>query len=306
MRRRIPALVVLFFFAGAVPLQARAEKNVVYGMYSGLALLMDIYYPEKANGYGVILIAGSGWHMPLAYHAGALKDRVEGQDVLRTLTEAGYTVFTINHRAAPRFRYPDAVEDARRAVRFIRHHAREYSIDPEQIGGIGGSSGGHLVSMLGTLDDQSDPNDPDLVNRQSSRLRCVVTLAAPSDLSRIKTEAGLMAVTSFVGVPLRSRNPKAEEYKKYAAASPLTHVSADDAPFLLLHGDADKTVPFEQSELMRAALERAGVEVKLVRISGGGHGANFEGATNPPDFLGEMVGWLDRHLGVSVSSDQAK
>ncbi|MCH7475257.1 MAG: alpha/beta hydrolase, partial [Gemmatimonadetes bacterium] len=68
------------------------------------------------------------------------------------LLDAGYTVFTINHRAAPRFRYPAAVEDAQRAVRFIRHNAQRYGVDPDRIGGYGGSSGAHLVSLLGTMD----------------------------------------------------------------------------------------------------------------------------------------------------------
>jgi len=84
--------------------------------------------------------------------------------------------------------------------------------------------------------------------------------------------------------------------KQYFEASPLTYVSTDDPPFLLLHGDADKVVPFNQSEIFEAALRKANVKVKLVRVNGGGHGPTFEGATNPPDYLGEMVAWLNQHL----------
>lgn len=299
MTNQVAKLILWFCFVSTLLAEARPEKNVVYGMYSGLALLMDVYHPEKPNGYGVIFISGSGWHMPLAYN-GSLKDGAANNNVLQKLTEAGYTVFAINHRAAPRFRYPAAVEDAQRAVRFVRHHAKEYGINPDRIGGVGGSSGGHLVSMLGTLDGKGNPEDPDPVDRESSRLQCVVALAAPSDLAKIRTESGLSAVTSFVGIPLRGTNPATAEYKTYLASSPVTHVSGDDAPFLLIHGDADRTVPFEQSELMEAALEKSGVEVKLIRIAGGGHGRNFEGATNMPDYLGETVRWLNRHLGVST------
>ena len=292
MRQRILRLLVLLLFARPVLGEKRVETNIVYGMYSGLALLMDVYYPEKPNGYGVLFIEGSGWHKPLAYNGGALKDTAANDNFLKTLSEAGYTIFAINHRAAPRFRYPAAVEDAQRAVRFVRHHAKQYGIKPDRIGGVGGSSGGHLVSMLGTLDGKGDPEDPDPINRESSRLQCVVARAAPSDLAKIKTETGLMAVTSFIGFP------SILEHKTYREASPVTHVSADDAPFLLIHGDADLTVPFEQSQLMEEALNKAGVQVKLIRIAGGGHGANFQGAKAPPDFLGEMVRWLDDHLGV--------
>jgi acetyl esterase/lipase len=302
MITRTPALMLLLFSAWALPLRADVEKNIVYGMHSGLALLMDVHRPAKANGYGVVFIGGSGWHMPLAFNPVPLKDRAANTSFLKKLIDTGYTVFAINHRAAPRFRYPAAVEDAQRAVRFVRHHAKAYGVHPERIGGMGGSSGGHLVSMLATLDGTGDPGDPDPVNRHSSKLQCAVTAAAPSDLSRIKTEAGLSAVISFLGMPLREANSAAEEHKRYTEASPVTHVSAGDAPFLLLHGDADRTVPFEQSELMEAALRKAGVDIKLIRIAGGGHGANFEGAPNPPDFLGEMVRWMDRHLGVSTSN----
>ncbi len=299
LKKRVPILILLFCFASSALAEARVDKNVVYGMYSGLALLMDIYYAERPNGYGVVFIMGSGWHMPLAYSGGALKDAAANNTFLKTLVEAGYTVFTINHRAAPRFRHPAATEDAQRAVRFVRHNAKQYGINPDRIGGVGGSSGGHLVSMLGTLDGKGDPEDPDPINRESSRLQCVVAAAAPSDLAKIKTEPGLMAVTSFVGIPARVTNPGTAEYKAYREVSPVTHVSAGDAPFLLIHGDADRTVPFEQSELMEEALKKSGVEVKLIRIPGGGHGGNFEGATDPPDYLGETIRWLDRHLGVS-------
>jgi acetyl esterase/lipase len=95
----------------------RIESNVIYGMYSGLALLMDVYYPEKPNGYGVVFIAGSGWHAPQEYSAEPLSKGPQGKLYAPRLTAAGYTVFSISHRAAPRFRYPAAVEDARRAVR---------------------------------------------------------------------------------------------------------------------------------------------------------------------------------------------
>lgn len=282
-----------------VPVEAAVETNVVYGMHSGLALLMDVYRPEKPNGFGVLFVAGSGWHMSLGYGSGQLKDRARETRYLQKLVESGYTVFAINHRAAPRFRYPAAVEDAQRAVRFIRHHAKDYGIRPDRIAGVGGSSGGHLVSMLATMDGGGRADDPDHVNRESSKLSCVVALAAPSELAKIKTQNGIMAVTSFIGVPAR---PGYEETATYRDASPITYVSKDDPPMLLAHGDADDTVPFQQSEAMEAALQKAGVEVKFLRIAGGGHGVDFQGATNPPDVAGEMVRWLDKHLrGMPVS-----
>ncbi|HEV8131394.1 MAG TPA: alpha/beta hydrolase [Acidobacteriota bacterium] len=282
----------------ALPLMAqpRVERNLIYGMYSGLALLMDVYYPEKSNGIGIVYIQGSGWHASLNYGAGSLKENPQ-METLGKLNEAGYTVFTINHRAAPRFHYPAAVQDAQRAVRFIRHHAVKYRIRADRIGATGGSSGGHLVSMLGTLDGKGDAEDPDPVNRQSARVQAVVARAAPSDLMRIKTEMGWPTVTSFMGlmvIPGSAAN--SEEARTYREASPIYHVSSDAAPMLLIHGDADAVVPFEQSQLMEQALQKAGVAAKLLRIPGGGHGGNFPGAPNPPDYVRETILWLDRHL----------
>ena len=278
------------------------EKNVVYGMYSGLALLMDVYHPQKANGYGVIFIAGSGWQAPLTYDAVGLKDTERQISVwISPLVRAGYAVFAINHRAAPRFHYPAAVEDAQRAVRFVRHHAREYGVDPAHLGGVGGSSGAHLVGLIAMLAAAGVADDPDPVNREPATLQSIVLRAAPSDLKQMIGAGGFPQVVSFMELPpFRSTGFSVQDEKVYTAASPIAHVSRTAPPVLLLHGDADKTVPFQQSVSMEAALRAANVPVKLVRIPGGEHGPDFgvPGKPNPewPDFLGEMVRWLDQYL----------
>jgi acetyl esterase/lipase len=260
----IPALTFLCS-ASALTAQERVDRNVVYGMYSGLALLMDVHHPAEPNGTGVLLIWGSGFHQPQEYGADQLKDR----GVPRLLLDAGYTVFVINHRAAPRFRYPASVEDGQRALRFIRHHAREYGVDPHRLVAWGGSSGGHLVSMLGTLDGGGDPGDPDPVNRAGAKPHVVVAIAAPTDLLNLDPIRfyPASAIASYVGEISIERS-------KYREASPVTHVTRDDPPFLLIHGDADEVVPFHQSERMLEALRTAGVDASLVRIPGGDHGAN--------------------------------
>jgi acetyl esterase/lipase len=96
-------------------------------MYSGLALLMDVYFPSKSNGHAVVCIPGSGWNMPIGYDSAPLKQRIVGVSNWRSLTDAGYTLFVINHRATSRFQYPAPVEDAPRAVRFIRAIAADPS-----------------------------------------------------------------------------------------------------------------------------------------------------------------------------------
>src|SRR4051812_41718807 len=176
--------IILAATTASVSAQSRVDKNVVYGMYSGAAMLLDIHYPAKPNGFGIIFIAGSGWNAPLGYSAMPLKESPQVDMYVPSLLQAGFTVFTLTHRATPTFRYPAPLEDVQRAVRFVRHNAARFAIDSARIGGMGGSSGAHLVSLLSTMDGGGDPNDPDPVNRESAKLQCAVARAAPIDLTQ--------------------------------------------------------------------------------------------------------------------------
>src|SRR5262245_27338942 len=140
---QVRSLVVALLFSGAVLAQP-AESNVVFDTFSGLALLMDVYKPAAPNGYGIVVVPGSGWHTGLAYDANLLKQSREFSVYMQKLGAAGYTMFVVTHRAAPRFHFPDAVDDAQRAVRFVRQNAARYGINPDRIGALGASSGGTL------------------------------------------------------------------------------------------------------------------------------------------------------------------
>ena len=269
------------------------SENVVYGMYSGLALLMDVYTPDVgANGYGIVHISGSGWGAPLGLDARQLKEASHVEIEALPLVAAGYTLFSINHRATPRFPYPAAVEDAQRAVRFVRHNAARFGIRADRIGAIGGSSGGHLVSMLGLLDGEGDPDDESAVNRESARVQCVVARAAPTsfmDMPERTAAAGL-----FLGAQVgRGAGDGSLERRRALAASPVSHVAAGAPPFFLIHGDADETVPIVQSELLAAALKKVGLPVKLRRVPGAGHGP---GIVRDAEIQAEIRAWFDEHL----------
>jgi acetyl esterase/lipase len=277
--------------------QSRVDKNVVYGMYSGAALLLDVHYPAKGNGFGVVFIPGSGWNAPLGYSAAPLKESPQVGMYVPSLLQAGYTVFAVTHRATPTFRHPAQLEDLQRAVRFIRHNAAKFGIDAARIGGAGGSSGAHLISMLATMDGTGDSSDPDPVNRESAKLQCAVARAAPVDFTQMSGNLGTPLVALLLGARVDETTAKNTiEYKTALTASPIHYVSADDPPMLLIHGDADRTVPFHQSELLEVALRKANVPVKLLRIEGGDHGPDFPGAKNPPDYKAEMVKWFDTYL----------
>ncbi len=296
--------------ASSAHAQGRVESNVIYGMYSGLALLMDVHTPAEPNGYGLVLIPGSAWQAPLSFEAEPLKQAavrpVLGVD---KLLAAGYTVFSINHRATPRFPYPAAVADSQRAVRFIRHNADGFSINADRIGAVGGSSGGYLVSMLGALDGDENSANLSPVDRESAKVQVVVALYPATDLTEFAKQTGSSnallrgsnsLLSLFVGAYLGAATPSSlptNEAALYAEASPTSHISPDDPPpFLVIHGDADIAVPYNQSELLYARLEENGVTTEFLTVPGGGHGDALIAGPNPPDHYGPMINWLDRHL----------
>jgi acetyl esterase/lipase len=282
--------------------EGRVEKNVVFGTYSGLALLMDVHCPARPNGYGIVVIPGSGWTSKQTYDAPLLTALASSvRFFLPKLFEAGYTLFVANHRNGPRFQYPAAVEDVQRAVRFIRYNANLYSINPKRIGAVGYSSGAHLAALLGVLDVQEDSDDPDPVNRVSAQVQCVVAAATPTDFTHFQSAAWALFMGQLVALPGGSPDPIA--VKAYRTASPVTHVSSSSAPMLLVHGDADAIVPFQMAEIMREAMEKVGVDVKVIQLPGGSHDFAGETIKRPdwPDFFSESVSWMDRYLKPQVS-----
>jgi acetyl esterase/lipase len=266
-------------------------------MYSGLALLMDAHHPAQSNGYAIVVVPGSGWTSKQTYDAPPLTALASSvRFFLPKFLDAGYTLFVVNHRNGPRFHHPAAVEDVQRAVRFIRYNADAFGVDPRSIGAVGYSSGAHLAALLGVLDMAEDANDPDPINRVSARVQCVVAAATPADLTHYQSAAFAVFMGQLAAPARASADPVAAA--AYRAASPVTHVTSSSAPMLLLHGDADAIVPFQMTETMREAMEKAGASVKLITLQGGGHDFSGETATRPdwPDIFSEAVSWMACHL----------
>jgi len=267
---------------------ARVEKNVVYAMHSGLALLLDVYHPETPNGYGSVHISGSGWSAPLSPDASPLKEAGHVKAEVYPLARAGYTMFTINHRAAPRFRYPAPVLDCQRAVRWIRANATTYNIDPERIGAIGGSSAGHLVAMLGVLDGEGDANSNSEVEQQSASVQCVIARAG------VYQFIGANRMLPLLGLHAPAEDDGSPEAQMAAEASPINYASSNTPPILLVHGTEDN---MERSEDFRDALQKAGATVKLVPVEGAGHGPNYPGMKiEMSEIQAEYVTWFDQYM----------
>jgi acetyl esterase/lipase len=280
----LPALVACACSAvapetGAVPSSARQPSvttDVVYGHKDGLALTFDVHRPARPNGAGVISVVSGG------YQSSVEMGRLMAQGY-PPLTDKGFTVFAVRHGSSPRYPMSAIVADMRRAVRFIRQHAGEYDVDPNRIGAFGSSAGGHLALLLGTTADSGDSSAADTVLRESSRVAAVVAYFPPTDLSRWGTERIRQAFPA-----MRLTEAQAAEY------SPIRFVSPGAAPSLIVHGDADRTVPMVEGETMHGALTIAGVPASFIRIEGAGHG--FEGA-DLERANAAMVRWLERHLG---------
>lgn len=231
--------------------EVTVASGIVYGEANREALRLDIYQPpaRETPRPAVILIFGGAWRSG---------DRTQMADPARHLAEAGYVAFSIDHRLlndGADTRWPAQLDDAQRAVRWVRAHATDYGVDPERVCSYGWSSGAHLAAMLGVRETR-DNRDPTLAD-YSSRVACVVALSGDLDLTVPQPDR---VAIDLLGGTLE------EQPEAYRDASPLFWVDAETAPFLIVHGGLHDTYLAEQSQRMAAALYAAGVEVVSVAI----------------------------------------
>jgi acetyl esterase/lipase len=188
------------------------------------------------------------------------------------LLHGGFTVFIVRHGSGPRFHVPEMVEDIRRSVRFVRMKASEYKIDPNHIGITSGSSGGHLALMVGLTGDDGKADSKDPVERVGSRVQSIVAWFPPTDLINFGTADGYKAIEmARPGFFEQIFGKVTDLPAQLKSISPIYFITPDDPPLLLIHGDSDTTVPVQQSEVMKAKYEEAGLKVKLIVQPGGGH-----------------------------------
>jgi acetyl esterase/lipase len=275
--------------AGRQPDAEKIERDVTYGQAAGVDLKLDIYHPKGATEElrpAVVYVHGGGWRAgDKGGGAGAL--------AIPELIQRGYLVVSINYRLAPEFKFPAQIEDTSCAIRYLRAHATELKLDPNRIGVWGGSAGGHLGALLGTMDAKAGFDTSGGWTNQSSRVQAVVDMFGPADLTARVAGPQKETLTSQVF------GAKSDDDDILRRASPVTYVSKDDPPFLILHGDQDKLVPMAQSEKLQAALEKAGVPVKLVVVKNAAHGFAPSGGTPDPNRaeLAKMIGdFFDKHL----------
>jgi len=224
---------------------------------------LDLYRPEKFEGRlpVVVWVHGGGW-----------KNGSKEGCPAKWLAQRGFAVASISYRLTHDAQWPAQIDDCRSAVRWLRKNARRYRLDPDHIGAWGSSAGGHLVAIMGTIDAQKG-------EAVSSRVQAVCDWFGPTDLltmppnnvsaTRTIEQVRKSNGAKLLGATVRDIPEKAKE------ASGLYHVSSDDPPFLVMHGDEDTGVPIRQSERFVAALKKAKVPVTYHVVKGAGHGGKL-------------------------------
>ena len=285
MKTKLSAWLMIAFCAGALaqqssnrpprpearrapesPIETRELRNLNYVTNGHERQKLDLFIPSGATNPLPVII----W-----IHGGAWKGGSKEQCPALRFVERGYAVASINYRLSQHAIFPAQIEDCKAAVRWLRAHAAEYRLDPDRFAAWGASAGGHLVALLGTSRDVKSFDVGESLSF-SSGVQAVVDFFGPTDFTR-------MAQDSLPNTPFDHDAPDSPESQllggavqankdKAAKASPLTYVSKDDPPFLIMHGDRDNIVPHQQSEQLRAALQQAGVPVTLKLIPGAGHG----------------------------------
>lgn len=288
---------------GTVPARG-GDKNftrvpdVVYGRKDGAALTMDVFVPTKnANGAAVVWVISGGW---FSSHAAINAAAAE------PFLERGYTVFAVVHGSQPRYTIPEILLDMHRAVRFIRTNANQYKIDPDRIGITGGSAGGHLSLMQGTAGTLGDAKSKDPIDRASSRVQAVACFFPPTDFLNYGekgkdaigrgTLSGYKAPFDFKVFDAKTRTyeritDEAKIVEIGRVISPITHVTADDPPSLIIHGDKDLLVPIQQAEIFVTKMKEVGAVAELVVRKDAVHG--WKGIEKDRTLFAD---WFDKHL----------
>ena len=252
----------------SVPSGIRVFKDLAYVPDGHDRQKLDLYLPESGSGFPLIV-----W-----IHGGAWRAGSKNRCPALSFVAEGYAVASVNYRLSQHAVFPAQIEDCKAAIRRLRANSKTYGINADRIGVWGSSAGGHLVALLGTSGDVEEFESGGNLS-VSSRVQAVCDWFGPTGFLRmndfdgqIDHDASDSPESQLVGGAIQ------ENKERVAMANPITYVSKDDPPFLIMHGDQDRLVPIHQSELLYEALTKIGVDAAFQRVKGAGHG--FGGAAN--------------------------
>ena len=254
------ALILQPVVSKAAPSPAEI-KNLVYGQADGHGLKLDLYLPSAASPTPrpvILFLHGGGWRVG---------DKREAEKVVDSVTIAGYALASVDYRLSGEAIFPAQIQDCKTAVRWLRANAGKYNLDPQRVGVMGFSAGGHLAALLGTSAgvealEGRDEGSP----RESSRVQAVCDVSGPVDLA-IPTRSiiGKLCVYGELA------GTAAEKPALVREADPTTYITGKEPPFLIIQGDQDKLVAPKHAEVLAAALRAKKIPVELVIVKGGGH-----------------------------------
>lgn len=250
-------LVKIINLKPEVPESIKEYKDIEYKKIGDVSLKLDIYKLKKQNKPAPVLVFIHGG----AWRTGKRSDYLP---YLIDFAKQGYVTATVSYRLVKKAKFPAAVRDVKCAVEWIRAHANEYLIDPNNIAVIGGSAGGHLAMMIGYSSDEAEFDSECDCDSVSSRVQAVVNLYGPSDLT---TEYALSRreITEFI------EQSYAEAPEMYKKASPINFITNDDPPTLIFQGTLDELVPVQQSDILNRKLDEVGVPNEYHRLKGWPH-----------------------------------
>ena len=276
-----------------LPPGVKMERDISYVPNGDLAQKLDLYLPEKPADHPLPLIVhihGGGWMGGNKFPCPVMG-----------MVAKGYAVASVEYRFSQKAKFPAQIQDCQAAIRWLRANSKPHNIDPERIGVVGGSAGGHLSALVGTAGGKKAFGPIGGNDELSDRVQAVCDIYGPANFSTVIQQAdddrNVRNIFKFnspndpysqlIGVSLEGNKEKTD------AVSPVHYVSKDSPPMLILHGTHDSLVPYAQSEEFAVALKEKGVEVWLQKLPGSGHGG---GAFGKPAIIALMQNFFDKHL----------
>jgi acetyl esterase/lipase len=243
------------------PSNLRIERDLTYARYGNREMHLDLYRPPQVNRAllpTVIVIRGGGFQWG---------DSKGFAFIATRMAQAGFAAACIQYRTSGEARFPAPIQDAKAAVRWVRANAATYRLDPNAIGAIGGSAGGYLATFLATTGGAADFEGTGGNPGESSRIGAAVAMATAADFVDLQPypREARYVLEGFIGAPLEQMN------EARRAASPLSYVSQTSAPLLLIHSDADPSVPYAQARLLQERYIAAGADAELLTVIGAPH-----------------------------------
>lgn len=272
-----------------LPSGVQVTRDLVYALVDGRELALDMYWHPGAGAPEpvVVWIHGGAWMMG---------DKSWIPPTLPLLS-VGFAMASIDYRLSQEAIFPAQIEDCKAAIRWLRANAARYNLDPDRVGAWGESAGGHLAALLGAAGDVVAWDRLSGDQACSSRVQAVCDWFGPSDLLQMGAmKSGFDHNAADAPEALLIGGPVQENRQQAMQANPITYITSETPPFLIIHGERDDVVPVGQSELLHRALVEAGVESTLMIVPGMGHGVMELGAEQLAEISRSVVDFFARTL----------